>query len=127
MVGDELSQRVIGAALRVHRVLGPGLLESAYELCLAYELREDGLAFETQKALPIRYKGLRLDSAYRLDFVVEDELVVELKAVELLTGLHHAQLLSYLRLSDYRVGLLINFNVQSLRTGVKRVVHKWPE
>jgi GxxExxY protein len=120
---NRLSRQIITAALRVHSALGPGLLESAYEACLAYELVESGLRVERQKALPLAYREVRLDCGYRLDLLVEDAIIVELKAVEGLSPLHSAQLLSYLRLSGCKLGLLINFNAISLRTGIHRVVH----
>ena len=115
-----LSGRVIGAAIEVHRVLGPGLLESAYEDCLAHELRLAGIRFARQQALPIEYKGVRLDAGYRLDLAVEEMIVVEIKSVERLSGIHEAQLLTYLKLTGYPLGLLINFNVPILVSGIKR-------
>ena len=117
-----LSGKVIGACIEIHRELGPGLLERAYEECLAYELSQAGLRFERQRALPVRYKEVRLDCGYRLDFVVEDALIVELKAVADLHPIHEAQLLTYLRLDHKPLGLLINFNVPTLKQGVRRVV-----
>ena len=119
---DELSERVIGAAIRVHRELGPGLLESAYEACLAFELRESGLQAFTQVPLPVVYRGVKLDCGYRLDFVVEGQLLIELKAVERLQPIHEAQILSYLKLSGIRLGLLMNFHNQLLKDGIKRIV-----
>ena len=119
---DELSERVIGAAIRVHRELGPGLLESAYEACLAFELRESGLQVFTQVPLPVVYRGVKLDCGYRLDFVVEGQLLIELKAVERLQPIHEAQILSYLKLSGIRLGLLMNFHSQLLKDGIKRIV-----
>ena len=119
---DELSERVIGAAIRVHRELGPGLLESAYEACLAFELRESGLQVFTQVPLPVVYRGVKLDCGYRLDFVVEGQLLIELKAVEKLQPIHEAQILSYLKLSGIRLGLLMNFHNQLLKDGIKRIV-----
>jgi len=119
---DPLSNRVIGCALEVHRALGPGLLESAYEQCLAHELRAEGIAAAVQEPLPIRYKGLQLDAGYRVDLLVEDALIVELKAVERLLPIHEAQLLTYMKLAHIKVGLLINFNAVRLRTGIKRFV-----
>lgn len=118
---NEISGKVIGACIEIHRELGPGLLESAYEECLAYELSGAGLRFERQRALPVRYKEVQLDCGYRLDFVVEDVLIVELKAVAELLPIHEAQLLTYLKLDRKSLGLLINFNVPTLKTGVKRV------
>lgn len=117
---EALTSKIIGAAICVHRELGPGLLESAYEACLAHELGEQGVTFRRQIALPVRYRGIEVDAGYRLDFVVEDAVVVELKAVDALSGVHEAQLLTYLRLSGYPVGLLMNFNVARLRDGVIR-------
>ncbi|PAW86510.1 MAG: GxxExxY protein [Pedosphaera sp. Tous-C6FEB] len=119
---DQNSAAVIGAAIEVHRVLGPGLLESAYEECLCHELSLRGIAFERQLALPVDYKGVRLDCGYRLDIVLPGKLVVELKAVEQLASIHDAQLLTYLKLSGIRTGLLLNFNVPLLRDGIRRFV-----
>ena len=118
---NDLSGKVIGLCIEIHRELGPGLLESAYEECLAYELSKAGLRFDRQRALPVRYKEVQLDCGYRLDFVVEDALIVELKAVTELHPIHDAQLLTYLRLDKKPLGLLINFNVPMLKQGVKRV------
>ncbi|MEQ1663223.1 MAG: GxxExxY protein [Thiobacillus sp.] len=118
-----LGERVIGAALRVHTTLGPGLLESSYEICLHHELVKAGLAVKRQSPLPVLYDGIQLDAGYRLDLLVEDRLVVELKTVERLQPIHTAQLLSYLKLGDYRLGYLLNFHVISLRDGIKRVVN----
>ena len=119
-----LTERIIGAAIQVHRALGPGLLESAYEACLAYELVKRGLRIEKQKPLPVVYDDVNIDCAYRLDFVVNDEVVVEVKSVERLTHIHDAQLISYLKLSKKRVGLLINFNVKWLTDeGIRRRVN----
>ena len=122
---NEIADKVIGAAIEVHRNLGPGLLESAYDECLCYELSHSGIRFVRQVHLPINYKGLRLDCAYRLDIVVEDALIVELKAVDELLPIHKAHLLSYLRAAQKHVGLLINFNVPVLKTGIKRVVNDY--
>lgn len=124
---DLITRRIIGAAIEVHRHLGPGLLESAYEKCLAFELRERGLKVDEQKPLPVIYKGVGLDCGYRLDLVVEDEVVVEIKAIEHLAPIHEAQLLSYLRLSGKHVGLLINFHVRILKNGLKRIVNEFPD
>jgi GxxExxY protein len=123
---DQISRRVIGAAIEVHRHLGPGLLESAYESCLIFELRKLGLRIEGQKPLPVVYKEVKLDCGYRLDLVVEDEIIVEIKAVEKLLPIHEAQLLSYLRLAHKKVGLLINFHVPVLKSGLKRIVNEFP-
>ena len=119
---DELSNRVIGCALEVHRALGPGLLESTYEQCLAHELKLNGIRFELQHPLPVKYKGMRLDCGYRVDVLVEDKLIIELKSVERIKAIHEAQLLTYMRLSGIRIGLLINFNVMKLKDGIKRFV-----
>src|SRR5712671_694897 len=118
---NELSRKVIGVCIEIHRELGPGLLESAYEECLAYELTKAGLHFERQRALPVRYKEVQLDCGYRLDFVIEGALILELKAVTEFHPIHEAQLLTYLRLDKKSLGLLINFNVPVLKNGVKRV------
>ena len=124
---DQITRRIIGAAIGVHKRLGPGLLESAYEACLAYELREMGFKVEQQKSLPVTYKDVKLDCGYRLDLVVDDSVIVEVKAVEQLVPIHDAQLLSYLRLSDKRVGLLINFHVRVLKNGLKRIANEFPD
>jgi len=119
---DELSNRVIGCALEVHRTLGPGLLESTYEQCLAHELSLAGISFKLQLPLPVKYKGIKLDCGYRIDLLVNDELIVELKSVDQIMGIHQAQLLTYMKLSGVKVGLLINFNVEMLKSGIKRFV-----
>ena len=124
---NELTESIIGAAIRVHRVLGPGLLESAYEACLAHELTKRGLQFERQKGLPVVYDGLRIESGYRVDLLVQQDIVLELKSVPRLEPIHEAQLLSYLRMSGCPVGLLINFNVKRLTNGIRRVVNNFPE
>ncbi len=124
---DSSTRRIIGAAIEVHRRLGPGLLESAYETCLAYELRQNGFKVEMQKPLPLVYRDVKLDCGYRLDLVVEDSIVVEIKAIDQLAPIHDAQLLSYLRLSGKRVGLLINFHVRVLKSGLKRIVNDFPD
>ena len=120
---NELTETIIGAAIRVHRELGPGLLESTYEACLSYELVEAGLGVERQVTLPVRYRGVTLDCGYRIDLLVENAVIVELKSVDRLEPIHEAQLLSYLKLSDCNVGLLINFNVKLLRNGIRRMIH----
>ena len=120
---NAISGRIIDAALRVHTVLGPGLLESAYEVCFAHELRKRGLQVETQFPLPVTYDGVRVDLGYRLDLLVENEVVVELKAIETILPGHKAQLLSYLRLGEKRLGLLINFHVDRLKEGITRIVN----
>ena len=124
---DRLTRRIIGAAIEVHKTLGPGLLESAYQICLAFELRQCGYRVEEQRALPVVYKEVQLDCGYRMDMVVENEIVLEIKAVEQLTPIHDAQLLSYLRLSGKRVGLLINFHVCMLKHRLKRIVNEFPD
>lgn len=122
MVEGELTERIVGAAIAVHRALGPGLLEGAYEACLARELELEGLHVERQLALPVVYRGLRLDCVYRLDLVVAGRVVVEVKAVDRVHPVHEAQLLTYLRLSNLPVGLLLNFNSPLMRDGVRRFV-----
>ena len=124
---DQISRSIIGAAIEVHRRLGPGLLESAYQACLAYELKQRELRIEEQKPLPVLYKDVKLDCGYRLVILVEDEIIVEIKAVETLLPIHDAQLLSYLRLSHKRVGLVINFHVPVLTKGLKRIVNEFPD
>jgi len=124
---DFITRRIIGAAIEVHRHLGPGLLESAYEACLAYELTQLGFKVEQQKPLPVIYKQVALDCGYRLDLVVEDSVIVEVKAVDKLAPIHDAQLLSYLRLTNRRVGLPINFHTRVVKDGVKRIVNDFPD
>lgn len=119
---DELSNRVIGCALEVHRHLGPGLLESAYRQCLARELGAAGVPFRMEWPVPVDYKGLKIDCGYRADIVVGDSLIVELKSVDAINGLHEAQLLTYMKLAGFRTGLLINFNVRLLKEGIRRFV-----
>ena len=123
MLENEISSQVIGAAIEVHKHLGPGLLESSYEACLLYELKKQGLEVKSQVILPIHYKGVQLDAGYRLDILVESRLILEIKSVEKLEGIHTAQLLTYLRLTKLKLGLLINFNSVKLIDGVKRVVN----
>lgn len=124
---NAITEQVIGAAIEVHRVLGPGLLESAYRTCLVFELRERGFRVEEQRPLPVVYKSVKLDCGYRLDLVVEDLVIMEIKAVERLNSVHEAQLLSYLRLYGCRVGLLINFHVSMLKQGIRRIVNDFPD
>ena len=119
---NKISFKIIGAAIEVHKILGPGLLESSYEECLAREFSLQGISFRRQIPLPLEYKGLKLDCGYRLDFLVEDRVIIELKAVENVLLIHEAQLLTYLKLMNMRLGLLINFNVEILRKGIKRIV-----
>jgi GxxExxY protein len=119
---DQLTERVIGFAIEVHRHLGPGLLESAYEECLCFELKQNGIIHRRQVALPVVYKSVRLDCGYRMDIVVADVLVIELKTVETLLRVHEAQLLTYLKLSGLGIGLLLNFNAAVLKDGIRRMV-----
>ena len=123
---NAITEQIIGAAMDVHRVIGPGLLESAYEACLAFELRARGFQVEQQKPLPVIYKQVKLDCGYRLDMVVNDSVIVEIKAIERLTSVHEAQLLSYLRLMNCRVGLLLNFHCTMLKHGIRRIVNDFP-
>jgi GxxExxY protein len=122
MEKDPLTGKVIGCAIEVHRVLGPGLLESTYEQCLAHELQLNGIAFCLQHPIPVDYKGIRLDCGYRVDVLVEQQLIVELKSVEEVKSIHKAQLLTYMKLANIRTGLLINFNVRVLKEGIERFV-----
>ena len=123
---NRITDSIIGAAIQVHRALGPGLLESAYESCMTFELVEQhGRKVERQKPLPVVYRGVSLDCGYRLDLFVDDLVIVELKAVDKLMSIHEAQMLSYLKLSGCKVGLLINFNVKILKNGIKRVVNNF--
>ena len=119
---QELSQEIIGAAMEVHSILGPGMLESAYEECLLFELRQRGLKAEKQIPVPIVYKDTKLDCGYRIDILVDDKIIIELKAVEAINEVHEAQVLTYLRFSKRKVGLLINFNVKSLKSGIRRFI-----
>ena len=120
---NDLTRKVIGAAIEVHKTLGPGLLESTYEECLCIELSRRGIPYERQKELPIEYKDVKLDGGYRIDVLVADRLVLELKACESLQPIHEAQLLTYLKLSGIKVGLLINFNVPVLKEGIRRLAN----
>lgn len=120
---DEISKIVFEAALKVHKTLGPGLLESAYEECLFYELKKYDLVVEKQKPLPLIYEEVKLDIGYRIDIIIENKFIVEIKSVEALNDVHLAQLLTYLKLSDCKLGLLINFNVKLLKEGVRRVIN----
>jgi GxxExxY protein len=123
MTENQLSKIVFDLGMKVHKSLGPGLLESSYEECLYYELCKTDLKVERQKLLPIIYEGLRMETSYRIDLMIEDKLIVELKAVENLTDLHLAQLLTYLRLSNSKLGMIMNFNVPLFKNGVKRVIN----
>jgi GxxExxY protein len=118
---DPLTYKIIGASIEVHKALGPGLLESAYEACLVHELHLRNLKVEQQKALPLRYKGLLLDCGYRIDLMVEDQVIVEIKSVKEIAPIHEAQLLSYLKLTKCSTGLLVNFNVKILKEGITRL------
>jgi GxxExxY protein len=122
---NDITGQIIDAAMKVHTALGPGLLESAYEVCLAHELRKRGLNVQTQVVLPIEYDGMRLDAGYRIDLLVENMIIVELKAVEKMNPIFEAQILSYLKLSRLEVGLLINFHVPRLKDGLKRIVNNY--
>jgi GxxExxY protein len=124
---NELTERIIGVCIEIHRSLGPGLLESAYEECLCHELSTGGISFERQKPLPVLYKNVQLDCGYRLDLVVEEKVIIELKTVESLLPIHEAQLLTYLKLSGLTLGLLINFNVAMLKHGIKRIVNNFQD
>lgn len=119
---DRLSNQVIGCAIEVHRELGPGLLESTYEQCLAYELRKNGLEVKLQQPLPVAYKGVRLDCGYRADILIGNELIIELKSVDAIKKIHEAQLLTYMKLAGIGTGLLMNFNVILLKNGIRRFV-----
>lgn len=123
LVESELTEKIIGAAIEVHRQLGPGLLESTYQACLARELELGGIPFERERLLPVEYKGVYVDCGYRLDFVVDGKVIIELKSVEAVFPVHTAQLITYLKLTGLKVGLLINFNVPVLKNGIKRIVH----
>ncbi len=122
MTENDLSNMIIGRAIDVHRQLGPGLLESAYQECLYYELRNLGLRVEKEKPMPIVYKEVRLDHGYRIDLLVEKKVVIEIKTVEGLTDVHTAQVLTYLKLGGYKLGLLLNFHVAVLKSGIKRLI-----
>lgn len=122
---NQISGSIIEFAIAVHRELGPGMLEGAYEVCLVHELTRHGLDVQRQVILPVIYQGIKLDAGYRIDLLVENAVIVELKVVEKIHPVHEAQLLSYLRMSDKRLGLLINFNVKLLRDGIRRVVNRF--
>ena len=124
MTENELSHLVVGSAMRVHSALGPGLLESAYEACLQYELIKSGVHVEAQKPLPLVYHSVKLECGYRVDLLVESKLIIEVKAVEVLAEIHFAQVLTYLRLSNLRLALLLNFNVVHMKDGIRRIVNK---
>ncbi|MGI6047331.1 MAG: GxxExxY protein [Petrimonas sp.] len=122
METNEITREILDSAYKVHSVLGPGLLESAYQACLVYELRKKGLLVEVEKTLPLIYEDIRLECGYRIDLLVENEIVVELKTVEAFTDVHIAQVLTYLKLSGNHIGLLLNFYTKSLKDGIKRLV-----
>jgi len=124
---NEITQQIIGAAIEVHKTLGPGLLESSYEECLCYELSQRKMQFKRQLSLPLNYKGIKLDCGYRLDLLVEDMVVLELKAASEITKIDEAQLMTYLKLGQWPVGLLINFNVEVLKDGIVRRVNHFKE
>ena len=119
---NKISNIIIGKAIEVHRQLGPGLLESAYQECLCYELKNDGLKVDKELALPIIYKDIKLDHGYRIDLLVENKIVIELKTVEFLSDVHTAQILTYMKLGNYKLGLLLNFHVKLLKDGIKRYI-----
>lgn len=123
MTENEIAGKVIGCAIKVHRALGPGLLENSYQECLFYEISQSGLYVEKEKPMPLVYEQVKLDCGYRLDLLIENKLVIELKAVETLDDVHLAQILTYLKLGNFRLGLLINFNVTLLKNGIKRVIN----
>lgn len=125
MTDSELTELIIGCAIKVHKFLGPGLLESAYEECLNYELNKNGLMVKRQVPIPVIYEEVRLDCGYRLDLLVNEKVILEIKSVEELNKIHLAQVLSYLKLSNHSLGLLINFNVTKLTDGIRRVVNKY--
>ena len=120
---NDITEKIIGAAMAVHRELGPGLLESAYEACLAYEIAKGGFSIERQKELPVIYRNVKLDCGYRIDLLVENKVIIEIKAIDKLAPIHTAQLLSYLKLSGCKIGLLINFNVKVLKDGIRRLIN----
>ncbi len=124
MTDNEIANKVIGIAIEVHKALGPGLLESAYKECLFYKIKESGLWVEKEKPMPLIFEEVKLDCGYRIDLLVENKVVIELKSVDALNDVHLAQILTYLKLGNYKLGLLINFNVVLLKDGVKRVVNK---
>jgi len=124
---NRLTSLVVQSAVNVHKTLGPGLLESAYLACLCFELSSNGVAFETQKSLPLVYRGVQIDCAYRVDVLVAGSVIVEVKAMQTLAPIHAQQLYTYLRIADCRVGLLLNFGARTMKEGIKRVVNDFPE
>ena len=123
MTENEISHKVIGLAMEVHTILGPGLLESAYKECLWYKINQEGLWIEKEKPMPLVFENVRLECGYRIDLLVENKLVIEIKSVEALNDVHFAQTLTYMKLGNYRLGLLMNFNVFKLKDGIKRIVN----
>jgi GxxExxY protein len=123
MTENEIAHKIIGLALEVHKALGPGLLESAYKECLAFKIRQVGLQIEKEKPMPLVFEEVKLDCGYRIDLLVENKVVIEIKSVEALNDVHMAQILTYLKLGDNRLGLLINFNVALLKQGIKRIIN----
>ena len=123
MIENTISQKIIGCAIEVHKQLGPGLLESAYQKCLYYELKQSGLSVIKEKPMPIVYKEVKLDHGYRIDLLVEEKVVVEIKTVEYFTDVHLAQVLTYLHLGNYKLGLLLNFHTTILKNGIKRIIN----
>jgi GxxExxY protein len=123
MIEDEISRRIIGMSIDVHKVLGPGLLESAYRKCLYFELVQSGLYVEKEKPMPVVYKNVKLDHGYRMDLLVENKVVIEIKTVECFTDVHTAQVLTYLRLGGYKLGLLMNLHIALLKNGIKRIIN----
>ena len=123
MTENELSKKIIGLAIEVHKSLGPGLLESAYKECLYFKINQSGLKVEKEKPMPLVFEGVKLDCGYRIDLLVEDKLVIELKAVEALNDVHLAQVLTYLKIGNFKLGLLINYNVTLLKNGIKRIIN----
>ncbi len=123
MIENEIGTIILDCAFKIHKALGPGLLESTYQACLVYELNKTGLSIEVEKALPVIYDGIKLEAGYRIDILVENKIIIELKSVETLNDVHLAQILTYLKLADKRLGYLINFNVKHLKQGIKRVAN----
>lgn len=123
MTENEISNKIIGCAIDVHKQLGPGLLESAYQECLLYELKQAGLEVQKEKPMPVIYKDVKLDHGYRIDLLVEEKVVIEIKTVDALNDVHTAQVLTYLKLGNYKLGLLLNFHVSILKNGIKRIIN----
>ncbi len=123
MIENEISKKIIGCAIEVHKQLGPGLLESAYQECLYYELKQAGLYVQKEKSMPIVYKDIKLDHGYRIDLLVEEKVVIEIKTVETFNDVHTAQVLTYLKLGNYKLGLLLNFQTTILKNGIKRIIN----